>query len=87
MVGYRSGHNGIASKAIVGSRPPWVQIPPPPLVVRGASWTVVAGSPLGSGLAPERLLAAEPLLPPTHVVPAAELEAHLPKHTDLFEAE
>lgn len=30
-VGYRSGHNGIASKAIGGSRPPRVQIPPPPL--------------------------------------------------------
>lgn len=29
-VGYRSGHNGIASKAIGGSRPPRVQIPPPP---------------------------------------------------------
>ncbi len=30
-VGYRSGHNGIASKAIGGSRLPRVQIPPPPL--------------------------------------------------------
>lgn len=29
-MGYRSGHNGIASKAIVGASPPWVQIPPPP---------------------------------------------------------
>ena len=32
-MGYRSGHNGIASKAIVGSRPPRVQIPPPPLLL------------------------------------------------------
>src|ERR687891_361365 len=42
-VGYRSGHTGIASKAIGGSRPPRVQIPPPPPPLHSPTETCGSG--------------------------------------------